>query len=141
MLLHGKIRIIGLLSGFLVFSGCMGSMQVKREGSAHYKVPFNRAWEAALQAVQDMEFTVTNTQRDQIGLPAFKKWSGTITAEGRKNMLLQVHPPQLIITVRDSGESIRVVCRAVQDKQMIDYGISTRNKNRFFELFNQHLKR
>jgi len=103
MSLRCKTRIIGLGVCLFLLSGCMGSMQVKREGSAHYKVPFNQAWEAALRAVKDMEFTVTNTQRDQIGLPAFRGDGPAPFLEGRKNVLLQVHPPQIIITAVIGG--------------------------------------
>jgi hypothetical protein len=134
-----RFTILAVLCALL--TGCFGSMQVKREGSRSFQKPFDDVWAASLKALNEMEFTVTSTKKDQIGLPAFKKWSGTITAEGSKNVLLQAKPPRLNITVRDKGGKIEVICEAIQDKQMIDYGISSKNKNRFLEILDRLLRK
>ncbi|MFP4081976.1 MAG: hypothetical protein ACLFVG_04365 [Candidatus Aminicenantes bacterium] len=137
-----KSKISILIAASFLFSSCLASLQVKKQRSSSYEnISFSQVWEAALKSVEDMGFTIKEANKEEIKLPAFSEWKGVISAEGEKNALTQVKPPQLYVTLREKGGRIEVDCQATQPRQMIDYGETKKNLRRFFEYLSQNLSR
>ena len=127
--MKGKMIVIGGLC--LILLNCMGSMQVKQEASKFYEnYSFDEVWVASLRAIQDIGFTIKNTEKE----------SGLIYAEGGRNVITQNESPQLNIMVIESGEKVHVDCRAVQPGQIVDYGAGKKNINKFLIALNKRLK-
>ena len=136
--MRSKIIGLGLASLFLV---CCASIQVKKQESNFYEnFSFNAVWNAALEAVKDMGFTIIDSDRG-ISLPAFSEQKGYIHAEGEKNSLTQRVSPQLQITIEKKGGKIFVDCQAIQPKQLFDFGKSRKNIKKFFERLNVNLRK
>ncbi len=127
--MKSKMMVISGLC--LILLNCMGSMQVKQEASEFYEnYSFDEVWVASLRAIQDIGFTIKNTERD----------SGLIYAEGGRNVITQNEAPQLNIMIIDTGGKVHVDCRAVQPSQIVDYGAGKKNINNFLIALNKRLK-
>jgi len=131
----------GVIGFFIlsVFIAC-ASFQVKKKESFQYKnVSFEAVWAAASKALQEMDFEIKETKKEKIGLPAYSEWTGYILAEGKRNFLTQVAAPQMRITIKRQGGRVEVTCEAIQPKQVVDYGGTRKNIDRFYHLLNKNL--
>jgi hypothetical protein len=87
-------------------------------------------WEAILQSLAEMEFTVRKEIKD----------SGFIFAQAASNPDSFYLPPHLNIYIRQEANRYSVTCHAVVPGQHDDYEASARYVARFFEILAGHLR-
>jgi len=125
----------------LVFPNC-ASFQVRKQAAVHYRdMPFETVWNAAIQSLEEMGFEVKDSKKEKIGLPAYSEWTGSIFAEGKRNIFTQVAAPQMNVAIKRQGGKVQVLCEAVQPKQFVDYGGSKKNIEKFYSLLNRNLQK
>lgn len=109
-----------------VLTGCAATTQVQRSDSFSIDSDFESVWSAALASINEMGFTIRNTEKS----------SGFIFAQGGRSALTQNEAPQMNISIAagQEGHSVVVTVTAVQPGQLVDYGASSRNAQRFREV-------
>jgi hypothetical protein len=99
----------GLSLVILVCVSC-AVQTVKTETSYWRNWTFDEVWEASIEAVNDIQFTVDSLDRD----------AGFIGAESGRYLLGGDAPPRLSILIRDFGDSVTVDCKVLQKDQLFD---------------------
>jgi len=93
---------------------------------------FDEVWEASIEAVNDIEFTIDSMDRE----------TGFIGAESGRYILGGDAPPRLSIMVREFDDSVSVDCKVLQKEQLVDiFGIGKKIMREFMIALNQNLNR
>jgi hypothetical protein len=121
-----KILVFGLI---LVCFSCIEQV-VRTEATLLTGYSFEEVWNAAVRAVNDIDFTIDSMDRD----------AGFIGAEAGPHVLQEV-PPRLSILIRETGSDISLDCRVLQKEQYIDlFGIGKKTVNKFMTALNMNLR-
>jgi hypothetical protein len=103
---------------------------VKTESSHWRNRTFDEVWDASIEAVIDIEFTIDSLDRE----------AGFIGAESGRYILGGDAPPRLSILIREYGDSVSVDCRVLQKEQFVDFfGIGKKIVREFMMALNQNL--
>jgi len=120
-----------VLLAFLVLAtvSCL-SQTVKTEKAFLENRSFDEVWEASIQAVNDIEFTIDSIDKE----------AGFIGAERGRHPLGGDAPPRLSIMIREYGESVSVDCKVLQKEQFVDvFGMGKKIVREFMIALNQNL--
>ena len=105
---------------------------VKTETNYWKNRSFDEVWEASIEAVNDIEFTIDSMNRE----------TGFIGAESGRYILGGDAPPRLSILIRESRDSVSVDCKVLQKEQLVDiFGIGKKIMREFMFALNQNLSR
>ncbi len=113
----------------LAFVSC-AIQTVKTETSYWQNRTFDEVWDASIQAVNDIEFTIDSIDRD----------TGFIGAESGTYVLGGDFPPRISIMIREFGDSISVDCKVLQKEQFVDIlGVGKKIVREFMIALGQNL--
>ena len=120
-----------LLLPFLLLSCISCAIQtVKTETSYWQNRTFDEVWEASIEAVNDIAFTIDSIDRE----------AGFIGAESGRYVLGGDAPPRLSIMIREFDGSVSVDCKVLQKEQLVDvFGIGKKIVREFMIALNQNL--
>jgi hypothetical protein len=91
---------------------------------------FDEVWEASVEAVNDIEFTIDSLDRE----------AGFIGAESGRYVLGGDAPPRLSIMIREFDNSVSVDCKVLQKEQLVDlFGIGKKIVREFMTALNRNL--
>ena len=114
----------------LLFSACI-QQTVRREAVFYEDFCLDDIWQAAIRAVNDIDFTIYSMDRV----------SGFIGAESGKH-IGQDAPPRLSILISESRGRIYVDCKVLQKEQYVDLlGHGRRIARSFMSALNHNLHR
>ena len=103
---------------------------VKTESSYWRDRNFDEIWDASIDAVNDIEFTIDSLDRE----------AGFIGAESGRYVLGGDAPPRLSIMIREFDNSVSVDCKVLQKEQLIDvFGIGKKIVREFMIALNRNL--
>jgi hypothetical protein len=103
---------------------------VKTETNYWRNRTFGEVWEASIDAVNDIEFTIDSLDRE----------AGFIGAESGRYVLGGDAPPRLSIMIREFGDRVSVDCKVLQKEQLVDvFGIGKKIAREFMIALNQNL--
>lgn len=103
---------------------------VKTETSYWWNRTFDEVWEASIEAVNDIQFTIDSLDRD----------AGFIGAESGSYVLGGDAPPRLSILIREFGDRVMVDCKVLQKEQLVDvFGIGKKIVREFKIALRQNL--
>ncbi len=92
---------------------------------------FDEVWEASIDAVNDIEFTIDSIDRE----------TGFIGAESGRYVLGGDAPPRLSIMIRKFDDGVSVNCKVLQKEQLVDiFGIGKKIVREFMIALNQNLE-
>ena len=113
----------------LIFVSC-AIQTVKTETSFWRNKTFEEVWEASIEAVNDIEFTVDSLDRE----------AGFIGAESGKYVFGGDAPPRLSIMIREIDGRVSVDCKVLQKEQLVDiFGIGKKIMREFMIALQQNL--
>jgi hypothetical protein len=120
-----------ILLALLVLTCASCAIQtVKTETSYLRDRTFDEVWDASIEAVNDIEFTIDSIDRG----------AGFIGAESGRYILGGDAPPRLSIMIREFDGSISVDCKVLQKEQLVDFfGIGKKIAREFMIALNQNL--
>jgi hypothetical protein len=120
-----------LLLPFLLLACMSCAIQtVKTETSFWQNRTFDEVWEASIEAVNDIAFTIDSIDRE----------AGFIGAESGRYVLGGDAPPRLSIMIREYDGSVSVDCKVLQKEQLVDvFGIGKKIVREFMIALNQNL--
>ncbi len=116
----------------LLILACMSCaiQTVKTKTSYWQNRTFDEVWEASIEAVNDIAFTIDSIDRE----------AGFIGAESGRYVLGGDAPPRLSIMVREFDDSVSVDCKVLQKEQLVDiFGIGKKIVREFMIALNQNL--
>lgn len=116
----------------LLILACMSCaiQTVKTETSYWRNRTFDEVWDASIEAVNDIEFTIDSLDRE----------AGFIGAESGRYVLGGDAPPRLSIMIREFDDSVSVDCKVLQKEQLVDiFGIGKKIVREFMIALNQNL--
>ena len=121
------------LLAFLILACVSCAIQtVKTKTSFMQNRSFDEVWEASIEAVNDIEFTIDSMDRE----------TGFIGAESGRYILGGDAPPRLSIMIREFDDSVSVDCKVLQKEQLVDiFGIGKKIMREFMIALNQNLNR
>jgi hypothetical protein len=91
---------------------------------------YEEVWEASIQAVNDIDFTIDGMDVE----------AGFIGAESGPHILGGDSPTRLSIMIREYGDSVSLDCRVLQKEQFIDlFGVGKKIVDDFMIALNQNL--
>lgn len=103
---------------------------VKTETNYWRNRTFDEVWEASIDAVNEIEFTIDSLDRE----------TGFIGAESGRYLLGGDAPPRLSIMIREFGDRVGVSCKVLQKEQLIDiFGIGKKIVREFMIALNRNL--
>lgn len=112
-----------------IFVSC-AIQTVKTETSYWRNKTFEEVWEASIEAVNDIEFTVDSLDRE----------AGFIGAESGKYVFGGDAPPRLSIMIREIDGRVSVDCKVLQKEQLVDiFGIGKKIMREFMIALQQNL--
>lgn len=121
-----------LLAFLILFFVSCAIQTVKTETNYWRNRSFDEVWEASIEAVNDIEFTIDSMDKE----------TGFIGAESGRYILGGDAPPRLSIMVREFGDSVSVDCKVLQKEQLVDiFGIGKKIMREFMLALNQNLSR
>ncbi len=122
-----------LLLAFLFLACVSCAVQtVKTETNYWRNRTFDEVWDASIEAVNDIEFTIDSMDRE----------TGFIGAESGRYILGGDAPPRLSIMIREFDDSVSVDCKVLQKEQLVDiFGIGKKISREFMLALNQNLSR
>lgn len=121
-----------LLAFFMVVLVSCAIQTVNTETNHWRNRSFDEVWEASIDAVNDIEFTIDSMDKE----------TGFIGAESGSYILGGDAPPRLSIMVREFGDSVSVDCKVLQKEQLVDiFGIGKKIVREFMLALNQNLSR
>jgi hypothetical protein len=92
---------------------------------------FDEVWEASIDAVNDIEFTIDSLDRE----------AGFIGAESGRYVLGGDAPPRLSIMIREFDSSVGVDYKVLQKEQLVDlFGIGKKIAREFMTALNRNLR-
>ena len=104
---------------------------VKTETDYWRNRTFDEVWEASIEAVNDIEFTIDSIDRE----------AGFIGAESGRYVLGGDAPPRLSIMIREFDDRVSVDCKVLQKEQLVDiFGIGKKIVREFMIALNQNLE-
>lgn len=113
----------------LTFMSC-AIQTVKTETNYWRNRTFDEVWEASIDAVNEIEFTIDSIDRE----------TGFIGAESGRYLLGGDAPPRLSIMIREFGDRVSVSCKVLQKEQLIDiFGIGKKIVREFMIALNRNL--
>jgi len=120
-----------LLLPFLLLACMSCAIQtVKTETSYWQNRTFNEVWEASIEAVNDIAFTIDSIDRE----------TGFIGAESGRYVGGGDAPPRLSIMIREFDGRVSVDCKVLQKEQLVDvFGIGKKIAREFMIALNQNL--
>jgi hypothetical protein len=120
-----------LLLPFLLLACMSCAIQTVKTESSHWQYrTFDEVWEASIEAVNDIEFTVDSLDRE----------AGFIGAESGRYVLGGDAPPRLSIMIREHDNSVSVDCKVLQKEQLVDiFGIGKKIVREFMIALNRNL--
>lgn len=120
-----------ILLALLVLTCASCAIQtVKTETNYLRDRTFDEVWDASIEAVNDIEFTIDSIDRG----------AGFIGAESGRYILGGDAPPRLSIMIREFDGSISVDCKVLQKEQLVDFfGIGKKIAREFMIALNQNL--
>ena len=116
----------------LLFMACVScAVQTVRTDSNYWRNrTFDEVWEASIDAVNDIEFTIDSLDRE----------AGFIGAESGRYVLGGDAPPRLSIMIREFDNSVSVDCKVLQKEQLVDlFGIGKKIVREFMTALNRNL--
>ena len=114
----------------LVFMSC-AIQTVKTDTHYWRNRTFDEVWEASIDAVNDIEFTIDSIDRG----------TGFIGAESGRYVLGGDAPPRLSIMIREFDDGVSVNCKVLQKEQLVDiFGIGKKIVREFMIALNQNLE-
>ena len=91
---------------------------------------FDEVWEASIEAVNEIEFTIDSLDRE----------AGFIGAESGRYVFGGDAPPRLSIMIREFDNSVSVDCKVLQKEQLVDlFGIGKKIVREFMTALNRNL--
>ncbi|UCE41164.1 MAG: hypothetical protein JSV17_17305 [Candidatus Aminicenantes bacterium] len=116
----------------LLFVACISCaiQTVNTETNNWRNRTFDDVWDASIDAVNDIEFTIDSIDRE----------TGFIGAESGRYILGGDAPPRLSIMIREFDDSVSVDCKVLQKEQFVDiFGIGKKIVREFMIALNQNL--
>jgi len=116
----------------LLILACMSCaiQTVKTETSYWRNRTFDEVWDASIEAVNDIEFTIDSIDRE----------TGFIGAESGRYVGGGDAPPRLSIMIREFDDRVSVDCKVLQKEQLVDiFGIGKKIVREFMIALNQNL--
>jgi hypothetical protein len=128
---HEEMSMKKLLYPLLLLACVSCVIQTVETESSHWRNrTFDEVWEASIDAVNDIEFTIDSLDRE----------TGFIGAESGRYVLGGDAPPRLSIMIREHGDSVSVDCRVLQKEQFVDiFRIGKKIVREFMIALNQNL--
>jgi hypothetical protein len=123
-----------VMKKFLILMMILGFVACRKQTVHHTSTyldghSFQEVWDASIQAVYDIDFTVDSVDRA----------TGFISAECGP-LIMQEIPPRLTVLISRNRGRVFVECRMLQKDQFIDvFGHGKRTIRRFFAALNMHL--
>jgi len=103
---------------------------VKTETSYWRNRTFDEVWDASIEAVNDIEFTIDSIDKE----------TGFIGAESGRYVGGGDAPPRLSIMIREFDDRVSVDCKVLQKEQLVDiFGIGKKIVRKFMIALNQNL--
>lgn len=120
-----------LLISLLVVTCVSCAIQtIKSETNVWRDRTFDEVWEASIEAVNDIEFTIDSMDRE----------TGFIGAESGRYILGGDAPPRLSIMIREYSDAVSVDCKVLQKEQLVDFfGIGKKIVREFMIALNRNL--
>jgi hypothetical protein len=104
---------------------------VKTETSYWQDRTFEEVWDASIEAVNEIEFTIDSIDKD----------AGFIGAESGSYVMGGDAPPRLSIMIREYGHRVNVDCKVLQKEQLVDvFGIGKKIVRKFMIALRQNLE-
>ncbi len=91
---------------------------------------FEEVWNAAIKAVNDIDFTIDSMDKD----------AGFIGAESGPH-ITQEAPPRLSIMIEETGSDVSLNCRVLQKEHIDLFGTGKKIVNKFMAALNSNLNR